>query len=111
MRAWLISRQQQPSAKQTLPDFSNRKDLARYPAQYDRPQGSDLLEDDAAIHVRKRLDVVPRRCGQLAHAGDDDGFWASHMFWKGIVFGVVVVVLAKTVFHVQTPFGIDWYGF
>ena len=108
MRGWLISRQQTPLTKQKLPDFSNRELNPPGFVPETRLFGDESLDEDAAINVEKRLDVVPRRRGPPPR---DDDYWTSHLFWKGIVLGLFLVVLVKTVMEVQTPFGIDWYSF
>ncbi len=100
MKAWLISRQQMPSFKQQLPDFSHRQDQL----------GENTLADDQKSERQKRLRVVPRRPRASSYAMEEEGVWRSHLFWKGIVFGLIAVVLVKMVFHVQAPFGIDWDG-
>lgn len=116
--AWLISRQLSPSTPQHIP--SARETTTRHfgrdePAQASepaRPQDwGDDLDDDAIIHVKKRDDVVPIRRGPAIDGQDNDGFWSSHLFWKGIVFGVLAVVFIKTIFDIQAPFGVDWYNY
>lgn len=110
MRAWLISRQQAPASKQNLPQFSTRKAI-NYPSAPGRKSlDHDDLDEDAPINVEKRIDVVPLR-RRSAEASDDHGFWSSHLFWKGIVFGVLAVIVIKTILDIRAPFGVDWYGF
>lgn len=111
MRAWLVSRQQFPSQKQQLPEFLTKKAVPHRRSPDRQEIGDDVVDDDAAINVEKRDDIVPIRRGITANPPDDEGFWTSHLFWKGIVLGVLAVVLVKTVLAIQTPFGIDWYGF
>lgn len=77
---------------------------------HDQP-AQQVEEDDPEIHVIKRDDIVPIRRGAIDDGKADDGFWSSHLFWKGIVLGAAVVLLVKTVLEVQAPFGIDWYQF
>ena len=72
---------------------------------------NDPGEDDPEISVAKRNDIVPRRPAAAARAASDDSIWSSHLFWKGLVVGAGIVLLAKTVLAVQVPFGVDWYGF
>lgn len=111
MRAWLISRQQGPSYKQQLPQFLTKGMIDPRSKPKQRLALHDDVEDDALINVDKRNDVVPLRRGTSTGLPGDDGFWSNHLFWKGIVFGVLAVVFIKTIFEVQTPFGIDWYVF
>ncbi|MGI9494341.1 MAG: hypothetical protein ACR2QF_18275 [Geminicoccaceae bacterium] len=102
MNAWLISRQQFPSRKQQLPQFPEENSVG--PIVVD-----DDFDDDAAINVEKRSDIVPARRGRPAQSSGPDGFRSNALFWKGIVFGLLAVVLVKMVFEVKVPFGIDWY--
>jgi len=101
-QAWLISRQQFPSRKQRLPKFSAKEPVR--PAPID-----DAFDDDAVINIEKRDDFVPLRRGRPLGASENVGFWSNALFWKGIVFGLLAVVLVKMVFEVQAPFGVDWY--
>ena len=102
MNAWLVSRQQFPSRKQQLPQFLEKKAVKQ-------PVVDDDVDDDAAIIVEKRNDIVPARRGRPARSSEHEGIWSNALFWKGIVFGLLAVVLIKMVFEVQAPFGIDWY--
>jgi hypothetical protein len=126
MRAWHVSRQQFPSTRQELPRFSSKPALdhglfPQKPAVADRHEWAQpplaravsdaAVDDDAPLHVTRRDKIVPVRRGAADRPSDGDGFWSSHLFWKGIVLGVLAVVFIKTVLAVQTPFGIDWYGF
>ena len=81
-------------------------------SEHDVPiPANDAGEDDPEISVAKRDDIVPRRPAAAARAVSDESFWSSHLFWKGLVVGAGLVLLAKTVMAVQAPFGIDWYAF
>jgi hypothetical protein len=81
------------------------------PANDDLPRlTSDILDEDPEIQVAKRDDIVPRRPGVTSDSMHDESLWSSHLFWKGIVVGAGIVLLAKIVMAVQAPFGIDWYG-
>ncbi len=103
-QAWLISRQQFPSRKQQLPHFPAREVIAS-------TQVDDSYDDDAAINIKKRDDFVPLRRGRLTGTSEADGFWSNALFWKGVVFGLLAVVLVKMFFEVQAPFGVDWYAY
>lgn len=110
-RAWLISRQQSPPAQKNPGKHFGRDETEKTPKADRREMIRDDLDEDAIIRVEKRGDVVPLRRGPSPEVLGDDGFWSSHLFWKGIVFGVLAVVFIKTIFDIQAPFGIDWYDF
>ena len=69
----------------------------------------DDADDDVAITIEKRDDFVPRRRGRQIGSPKTDGFWSNALFWKGIVFGLLAVVLVKMALDVHAPFGVDWY--
>ncbi len=96
-RAWLISRQQSPAEGQQPAPFS-----AESPGAHRRSPDTSPINGGILGDCRQAVPPEPR---------EDDSFWTSHHFWKGIVLGVLLVVLIKTVFEVQAPFGIDWYDF
>jgi hypothetical protein len=77
------------------------------------------MEDDARtakrpIHpVGQGPGIFARFVAKLGAAmpgGRTAGFWHSDTFWKGVVVGLLTVVLIKTLIAVQAPYGIDWYG-
>lgn len=68
-------------------------------------------DEDPAIRIEKRDDIVPRRPVISSELHQNDSFWTSHLFWKGILVGALSVLLVKTAIAVQAPFGVDWYGF
>lgn len=114
-RTWLQSRQQQeaPRENETQPVERDRGTFGFVAAPQnvvrDNIVSHDADDDDAVIEVEKRNDLVPRRRGGSAVTAEDEGFWSSHVFWKGIVVGVLVVMAIKLAIDVQAPFGIDWY--
>lgn len=109
--AWLKSRQQSPPAQENPRKHFGKEKVVDASLAARQEIGSDDLDGDTIIRVEKRDDVVPIRRGRPTERPGDDGFWSSHLFWKGIVFGVLAIVFIKTIIDVQTPFGIDWYDF
>jgi len=90
-----------------------QRELATPPSPVDEDdQNSKTLLVDAGTIVPKR-----RGLGASSHAPilepfeAEDRLWSSQEFWKGIVVGAAIVLLVKTAFAIQAPYGVDWYGF
>ncbi len=73
--------------------------------------GDQGEEQDTDLRVGHPGDVIPRRPGAPIETPRSDSFWNSHLFWKGILIGLLSVILVKTAIAVQAPQGIDWYSF
>ena len=117
---WLLNRQQVAMLMQRWPACLKPAVGARAEQDGGGDRGFHMPigdgRDDTAIEVDKRDDFVPRRpaapagSAEPVEASGEAGIWTSHEFWKGMVFGVLAVVLVKVILEVQAPFGIDWYS-
>lgn len=118
MRAWQSSLGGSPSIGRIYrPETA--EEVPPSPERWQQPGRDDDLpplladdgDEDPEIRVALRNDIVPKRPGGAHLSTLPMGFWSSHLFWKGIVVGAVIVFLVKTAIAVRAPYGIDWYGF
>lgn len=99
------------------PEPANERTQAASIGWCQPPQGSDFQQipaNDTGAHpeigaTKTKKPIVPKRRVVTSTESDTDGLLKSYEFWMGIVAGAGCVLAIKTVFAVQSPFGVGWY--